>query len=839
MEYFDQLNELKRLILAKLGIRFITPADCKRISIEISKHLNKNVSETTIKRLFGFAVVKHKFSTFTLTTLAEYVDMVGEVPTILEKEVRDVTIADDWTSLRDTVNKITQFTLKTIRNRSGIPYEMTIGRKFAEHDFDEFYKGDQIFTCLISQPGYGKTILLSHLTETLFLQPEAPYHNSSVLFIKAYSFFNKESINVHIEEQLKTHLQLDIQESALTHIDNLQEKHGGKFLLIIDGFADLILNKEDKNILYDNLINLICSLEDCKNIKLMLSLRSTSWIRFFDRMRHSSFLKAKWFPGNYFNLHELSNVPPLSEKEVDTIMSKINYLDNKEINPRLKSQLKFPFHIQLYYQLKEEDPDFNYYTNITFYELVSRYIQEKIYRSNYYTEKILFLKKIIQLTGYGIHSNAVEKDSLLAELSAFRNAYMELLSDGILMEEKRSKSSHPQEFVRFAHPHMFEYFLFVEILEKFHLQVNKDFFTYINTEYDFNQVRFQLLQWSTRFLVKTGNFAGLRAFFKLNLSSFENNYLILFIAEEIKYRAKYNADIIRILEEDKFHETVISKLINFDFIDSCYTEAVHALIEITKNEEHLSIYHSLLGFLKVLRLDKEGIKDTIAILSPMNTTGWKLNPLEVFQSISAKLDGKPLVSNGLLKKIEGFIDGTNTFTLRENHQIDMRNAISYIMMILVHSTVQDNVSVNQIIQQIIKLNPKEMLRKGEFAMSILTMGGLNLSKTAPGRKVDQMENILVALLNRPNSIITKFQESILMMFQAQQAYNRKEYDLALHIAKECIELFKRNDVVLNAIAVYNLVIKIYSDMENYTLMNEFKFEKLCLLDEQQLSRQLF
>ncbi|MGY0038803.1 hypothetical protein [Pedobacter sp. NJ-S-72] len=91
---------------------------------------------------------------------------------------------------------------------------------------------------------------------------------------------------------------------------------------------------------------------------------------------------------------------------------------------------------------------------------------------------------------------------------------MELLADGILMEEKRTENAHPKEYVRFLHPHMFEYFLFVEILEKFHLQVNMDFFTYINTEYESNQVRFQLLQWTTRFLIKTGNFHELKSVFK-------------------------------------------------------------------------------------------------------------------------------------------------------------------------------------------------------------------------------------------------------------------------------------------------------------------------------------
>lgn len=834
MEYNQRLDELKKMILSKSGIRFITPADCKRISIEISRRLNKNVSETTIKRLFGFARVKHKFSTFTLTTISEYVDMVIPEPvSILPVHNKE----DEWYTLKEKADKITAFTLKTIRNRSGIPYDMTIGRKFAEHDFETFYNGNYIFTSLISQPGYGKTILLSHLAEDMFYGHNAPYKNSTLLFIKAYSFFNKESISLNLEEQLRTQLQIEDKENILEYINTVQSIHGGKFVIMIDGFAELIIKKEDKNILFDSIINLICSLEDCKNIKLMMSMRSTTWTRFYDRMRHSSFLKSTWFPGGNFNLQELSNVPTLSEREVDIIITKINYLDTKQINPRLKAQLKFPFHIQLYYQLKEEDPGFNYYTNITFFELVSRFIQEKIYRSNYYTEKILFLKKVIQLTDYGKKSNYVEKDSLLAELFNFRNAYMELLADGILMEEKRSDKAHPKEFVRFLHPHMFEYFLFVEILEKFHLQVNQNFFTYIYEEYDYNQVRFQLLQWTIRFLIKTANFQALKLLFSLNLGSFETNYLILFIAEEIKYRSKYNPDIIKVMEEDKFHDVIISKLINFDFIDSCYKEAVTTLISIAKHNDHLLTYNSLLGILAIIRLDKEGINQSIANLSLLNADAWMINPVEALQIIYSKINAEQPAQSNLLKQIEQFKKGQNPFII-ESAQLDTKQGISHLLMLFINLFMGDDDAGNQIISNLIKLNPKDFLKRSTFTIYILAVYAMYNSKIAGERKTVQIENIIGHLATR-NTNFTKYQESVLLMFQAQQHYHKKHYEIAIDYAKECLANFKRNDLVLNAMFMFNLIIRIYTEMENFDMVNEYKYEKLCLLDEHQIARQFF
>lgn len=242
MDEISILNELKGLILIKTGIRTITPADCKRISIEISKTLNKNVSETTIKRLFGFAMVKHNFSKFTITTLSEYVsgESIDSWPAAMQI---NNNIPTNWTEVKQKVIKITDFTLKGIKNRSGMPYQMTISRKFAEHDFDEFFKSDHSFTTFISQPGYGKTILLSHIAEK-FINNTAPgYKDSAILFLQAYTFFNADHPSLNFEDQLKTLLNIPKKESLLSYIHQNYQQTKGKFVIILDGFSELTLKK--------------------------------------------------------------------------------------------------------------------------------------------------------------------------------------------------------------------------------------------------------------------------------------------------------------------------------------------------------------------------------------------------------------------------------------------------------------------------------------------------------------------------------------------------------------------------------------------------------------------
>lgn len=835
MDDVSILNELKGLILIKTGIRTITPADCKRISIEISKTLNKNVSETTIKRLFGFAVVKHKFSKFTITTLSEYVsgDSLETWPTA--PGLSQVPV--NWVDIRQKINKITDFTLKGIKNRSGIPYDMTISRKFAEHDFDEFFRSDCSFTAFISQAGYGKTILLSHIAGKYFNNANCPvYKDSALLFLQVYSFFNIDPPSLNFEDQLKSLLNIPKKESLLSLINQNYQQTKGKLIIFLDGFSELTLKRDLKKQLFESIINFICAIEHTDSVKLVMSMRSTAWMRFYDLIRHSAYLRSKWFAGNYFNKHEISNVPPLTEKEVDLILSNIDGIDVKEINPKLKVQLKFPFHIQLYHQLRQEDPSFNYSTNITFHELVSRFIQENIYRSNYYTEKILFLKKIIQLTDYGKAGISVPKDNLIGELAAFKNAYMELLSDGIIMEEKHYEDYHPREYVRFIHQHIFEYFLFIELLEIFHLKVDLNFFRHIQDQYKDEETRFQLLQWTIRFVIRIGDLKILDDVFNLPLNYSAHSYLILFVAENLKYRSRYSADTTVLLKTHKVHELMIRELIYFDFVDPFYKESIEVLAELSDEHEHKVIYQSLLSIFDMLSLNLKTISYRMQVLSALDCSDWTLNPAEVVKFVYSKITDKPVAHEQLPWHLTDF----QAIFSSEKKAINTKQGITYLLALVLNLFYGSDEGTVEIVKNIVKAHPEEFSKRSHLTISLMNLLALSVSRSMPGRKADQLENILLHIHeNRERFKVTQYSAAILKMVQAYQLKNKGEYALACDYCDECIHLFKRTHLNLNCILIYNLIIAIYADLNNQAKVNEYKYERLCFIEEHSISSRMF
>lgn len=830
------LNELRRLILLKVGINIINPSDCKAISIQIQKELNKTISETTIKRIFGFAEIKNQFSRYTINVLKEFAN---------DQDVKSETLStaafpeynDDLFAVTQNAKAISSNTIKHIKNRSNLPYEMTIGRKFAKYDFDYFYLSEQSFTAFISQPGYGKSILLSHLVHNLFLADNSPYQNDAILFINAADLFSSQYENLSMEDVIKIKLGIHQSTDLIAYFNEQYQIHERKLIIVIDGFAELLVNKVSKPKIFEKIINLISEIDDSSGIKLMLSMRSTMWNRFYQLIKSKTFITNKWFKGSYYNLTENSNIPALTPQETEEILKKISPFEKITISEKLKEQLKFPFHIYWYYQLKEKYPDFNSFTNIVFYEIVDHFIQEKVYQSNYATEKNLYCKKLIQLTNFGLNDNSVLKSDLIKEISTFKNAYMELLVDGILMEVKQYENGLSIEYVKFVQPHVFEYFLFLELLDVFNYQLNVAFFKHINTEYFGNPSRFQLLQWVLRFSLRNDNFEAVDHILSLNLTNYEKNYLIYFIAENFSYISKENSTLITQLEQKGIHKVLIKHLINFDFVDSTYKEAIKTLLFIVKDPENAVFYHTILGILDCLSLDQEFIFSRIEKLQALgyHPDKWLIDPHTALEIIYLKNKGITLAKSDLLLKIENFKSDPLSLHHQDKEFPSTRDILSFLLMLTINLFYGNPSEVIKITSSIATLYPKLFTSRKPFAIYLLNVLAVAKARTQPDSKTDQMEVILTNLMSKKYKTTTLYAQTLFHSLKAYQYKNKMEYEKALSMVYENIEVYKRNNLTIYEIFAYNLVINIFNAMGKNEMANNYTFKKMNILEEKSVN----
>ncbi|SFH48077.1 NACHT domain-containing protein [Pedobacter insulae] len=826
------LDSLRKLILIKTGLKLISPSDCKSISLSIQKELNKNISETTIKRLFGFAKTTTDFSKFTINALIEFVSNANEIAPDINFYTNDIQ------KIASKAKQLTNLTLQNIKSRCSVPYELTIPRKFAHFDFHDFHESNYSFTAFIAQPGYGKTILLSHLVQDVILNESGNYPNDIVCFFNAGQIFDSDTNEISLEDRIKSKIGLSPDTSLISYFENNYQKTHTRLIIILDDFAELVLNRSSKIKIFDRIIDLISSIDESNAIKIILSMRSTTWSRFFERIRHAYFLKKKWFPGSYYYLDYNSNVPPLSEKELELVVERMGFGNYEKISADLKAQLKFPFHIQWYYKLKEQFPSFNFNTNLIFYEIIDLFINEKIFKSNYATEKIFFCKQIIKRTKFSKEGNKLIKSDLMLDISVYKNAYMELLAEGILMEEKHFHNNYPIEYVRFVHPHIFEYFLFIELLELYGQNLNKNFFEYIQTEYTGNQVRFQLLQWSIRQLITIGNLKDLTNVFKIELSNYEKNYLIYFIAENLSYRSIDNPTIKGQINAQNLHKIFIKELIHFDFVDSCYRNAVECLLETVDTEENAQFYHTILAIVECLSFDKELILNRLEKMEPLKSGPNKsiFKPYEIIDLIHLKLRGISIPANNeIFLRVEALKKNEININDKNNDYPSRGNFLDYLLLVTFNVFFGTQNDLITFVNLMFDSYPKLSASKTPLSIYLINTLAIAGARTNSVNSTSEMESEISNLFEaKDQTKLTLYAQSLLLILKAQQSKNNKEYDKSICLAKEAITIFSRNNLFLYELFMYNLLITIYIETHELELANQYKYKKMMRLEDKNI-----
>src|SRR5687768_12514947 len=121
---YDFIITLQKEVLRRFGVEVMLPGDCKHLSLSILEATTKLVSETTLKRVFGFAVAQHSFSRYTLNTLSQYCEYKDWEDFQLHhyKELNGTPSVDNskWSDLKTKADAVSHYTILTLKNRSGI-----------------------------------------------------------------------------------------------------------------------------------------------------------------------------------------------------------------------------------------------------------------------------------------------------------------------------------------------------------------------------------------------------------------------------------------------------------------------------------------------------------------------------------------------------------------------------------------------------------------------------------------------------------------------------------------------------------------------------------------------
>lgn len=632
IQHFD---ELKRLVLTTGGYKNISPSDCKALSLLIYRRTNHQVSETTLKRVYGFAYSKFKPSQFTLDAMSQYCGFDGwadfyENSNTNKKPCNNKDV--HWDNIRHNANKITNFTLQALKNRSGIPYSQTIGRKFINDHFNAFLKSGNSATIISAPAGYGKTIGLCHWIEEKMVKNIEGSSNDIILFFSSSALINVFISGKDINEWLLSLLGYGIEDDFSALLDT-NKKHAGSFYLVIDGLDEHMFRDNQFNMLLNQVLNVCSFYKNHANFKLVLTMRSATWLNH----RHEIECESKWFEGNLADDDLTINVPLFNVGEIRELCTRINPAIRNFIDIEIAENFRHPLYFQFYYKQHKDNFSLKSIDRVCAYELISTFILNKIYLSSHAAEKMLIIRALTE--GMDCSSGTYEVDKLkLNELiRQTPAAYNDLQSIGFIRELNKSDDLNYKIVIEFCNDNFLNYSLALSLLYKNNNVFDISLIGTINENFK-NSRKVQILKWCLLYAIKNGQQQSFELLAHTQLTAAERSEIIIFMGDMFdKSRLSLNKteSMIQYFNQD-CSDVLFDYFFGLEFIHADYTKTLHTLLRFDLSPQKKVMIYSGLAMIAATQLDANRIEGYIANLKAFPQTvfnGFAINPLNCLETI--------------------------------------------------------------------------------------------------------------------------------------------------------------------------------------------------------------
>lgn len=802
----ELLIELRKFVLTKSGLRNIDPAHCKVISEYVFQETKNYVSETTIKRFFGFANTLHKFSLFTLNSLSQYVGYSDWDAFMRDKKDHVSVTQSLWQTLKLKARAITDTSLVIKKNNSGVPFESTSKRSFYYPDFDYFLKNNYQFATVSAQPGHGKSILMAHLVEHFFNSEQAPYKNDIVLLINSEVIMSTIQAGLSLNEWFFKEFNFPSVSDMIIHFKNNPNQKEGRFIIIIDGIDDYL----SSNIRFKLFIDFLYSIEENNFFKTVISVRTHTWINLQPALTGSAFLTKSWYTGVFYDEETMSNVPPLSVKEILYTLSHIEKkpITISDISQPLITQFKTPFWLQVYFKLSTEFISLELEDPLLCYELINYFLEKKIFLAKKSTEKIFLLKKITEHISQGNKGLRVAKENILSYIDSYPDAYDELLYTGILIEEKRFSTVVPTEIIRFLNDDIYIYFLFIQITEIFKYKSSKAFFEYILQNFSPKTVlRNNILNWSVRFCVNRNEIAELKNILMLPFTNEEKNKAFDFICSVAKY------------ELNKPNSMFNKQSIGQDFIDlmasgrtmsKLYKETIKNISDNVLNQDIQIMLHIIECNILLIDIDKASLVNTMQLLKRnykrLNEL-FPINPYDLILYFYNNLINKPNEGRSLEDKIIKLCHFIDQSPPLRNEALTSAEILCYRLVLLTLFAQKNYAECHRFIMAILNKYPNIFyIRNSVFSPFLLIHLGHTYLKLNYYKKAQRIVDFLDKIIKSDYTYYTPFISVGFFIFKASFYNCIHHYEQAIIESSKGLEIAEREDFKMLEVALYLLKI---------------------------------
>ncbi len=689
---------LQKYIQTKSGLKSISPGDCKQISFYIKEVTGKMISETTLKRFYGFAQQDFKFSRYTLNTLCEYVGFDGwkqfhQTVSNKEDHLSKHTL---WEEFRQKALIVTHITHTTLNNLTTIPFEFTVSRSSIETDFELFLKSDCQLFCLIGNPGMGKTVQMLHLVEKFFLHEKAPYRDSIIWFLKKEAHKELLSYDIDLAQSLGEQFRIGKKLDFLEYFHQHPHEVKGKLVLMLDGFDEGGYDSRQLFHVFQKVKDILSYSKGTSWLKIVFSFRPSTWRSLQKELHQSEYLQETWFSGLFYNKETNSNLLPLEKKDALNVIKSIHIKNHISFieNKKLYALLSHPNYINLYYQLLKNDEGRVMKSNTLYFELVASFIYKKIHHSRNGVRMMQLLNKMVEIKDFGRSDNAIEKGLLLKDNNDFAEAYEELINEGFIQEITSSKKFDYNFYVEFVQEPLYVWMIARALIKRAPCSSTIELIQEVLEKYVDHEKRKLLIKCILWHKINE-NALGIdvnQIVFYDKLSASERWELIEFVCDMLEDSLIFLEGVQRKTFIKKSNEFIIGYLVELNSLDRSHDETLKTLLKYAVSSVDRINLLCLMATLAILRMDKQALEKALSLLQKEDqevlASRYPVHPFKGFNFIfryysegcydqrvltrlSGLIENMPALSKGRLPNTEELISyqlGVFILTLSGNHR---------------------------------------------------------------------------------------------------------------------------------------------------------------------------
>lgn len=688
-------EELKKLLLINAGITNILPSECHVLSEKVYKKNGNRISETTFKRIYGFAYAKYSPSLFTLNVLARFCNYKSWDDFCEKQDQKAVSGSAkelNWRLIQQSANKITGFTLQALKNKSGIPYNQTIDREFIDYHFDEFIASERTGAILAAPAGYGKTIALCQWIEKKLAVDALNDVNDIVLLFSSNAIMSALVSGRDIHDWMLALLGHHIDNDINILLD-IKQRGANKFYLIIDGFDEHMFKSDHFRIIMNQLIDIFSFYQNHDWFKLVLTTRTTTWIN----NRHEfEIVENGWYTGfkkddNYIN------VPLFSLQEIKLLCHQIKPGIEDYVSLNVIENFNHPLYFQFYYQQHKDNFLQHDIDHLSFYETISTFILKKVYLGQYSAEKMLLIKGLIDEIDIKNDNYQVNKLKVSALLKKYPHAYQELLSVGFAHEINESNNYQFNTYIVFGNDEFMEHSMAKTLLYDNGNLLDSDLVKNINELFASNSHKVNILKWCMIHAIKTGQLKNIESITEAHLSMNEKSEVITFLGEvlENEHSSTTRNNALILYFKHSFSEKLFDYFFGLELINSDYKKFLHVLLKFELSDKKKILINTTLAIIATIQLDLNELEKCLAKLKAFPKAEFEIfavNPLNCLDAIYYHL------KYGIIKT-EAMTDLTRLYFNTTAELASLKKSASNDMLLLL--------GLNTLL---LSNNPRKMLR---------------------------------------------------------------------------------------------------------------------------------